>query len=62
MVWFVTIAALGVRGIVRNPSVFRALDPVEALSYIGRHPSVAFVLCRVVESPHRPVRFRAFRR
>jgi KUP system potassium uptake protein len=42
-VWFVTIAALGVRGITRDPSVFRALDPLDAVSYIGRHPWVAFV-------------------
>jgi KUP system potassium uptake protein len=42
-VWFVTIAALGIRGITRNPSVFRSLDPLEAVWYIGRHPWVAFV-------------------
>jgi KUP system potassium uptake protein len=42
-VWFVTIAALGVHGIVRNPAVFRALDPLEGASYIGRHPWVTFV-------------------
>jgi KUP system potassium uptake protein len=42
-VWFLTIAALGIRGIVRDPSVFRALNPLEALSYIGRHPWIAFV-------------------
>src|SRR3954468_10711592 len=42
-VWFLTIAALGVHGITREPSVFGAIDPLEALSYIGREPWVAFV-------------------
>jgi KUP system potassium uptake protein len=42
-VWFVTIAVLGIRGIVRDPSVFGALNPLEALSYVGRHPWIAFV-------------------
>jgi KUP system potassium uptake protein len=43
LVWFLTIAALGARGIARNPSVLRAVDPLNAVSYIGRHPWVAFV-------------------
>jgi KUP system potassium uptake protein len=43
LVWFLTIAALGARGIARDPSVFRALDPLNAVSYIGREPWVAFV-------------------
>jgi KUP system potassium uptake protein len=41
--WFVVIGALGLRGIWRNPSVLRALDPLEAVSYITRQPWVAFV-------------------
>ncbi len=42
-VWFVTIAALGINGISREPSVFRAIDPLEAASFFGREPWVAFV-------------------
>jgi len=43
LVWFLAIAALGAHGIARNPSVLRAVDPLNAVSYIGRHPWVAFV-------------------
>jgi KUP system potassium uptake protein len=43
LVWFVTIAALGVDGITRDPSVLRAADPLRAVSYIGREPWIAFV-------------------
>ena len=34
LVWFVAIAAMGVSGIVQNPSVFAALNPVHGLSYL----------------------------
>jgi KUP system potassium uptake protein len=43
LVWFLTIAVLGARGVARNPSVLRAVDPLEAVSYIGRQPWIAFV-------------------
>jgi KUP system potassium uptake protein len=43
LVWFVTIAALGVDGITRDPSVLRAADPLRAVSYVGREPWIAFV-------------------
>jgi KUP system potassium uptake protein len=43
LVWFITIAVLGSREIARNPSVLRALDPLNAASYFGRQPWVAFV-------------------
>jgi KUP system potassium uptake protein len=43
LVWFLTIAVLGVRGIARNTSVLRALDPLNAVSYFGRQPWTAFV-------------------
>jgi KUP system potassium uptake protein len=43
LVWFLTIAALGVDGITRNPSVLRAVDPLRAVSYVGRQPWIAFV-------------------
>jgi KUP system potassium uptake protein len=43
LVWFLTMAVLGSREIARNPSVLHALDPLNAASYFGRHPWVAFV-------------------
>jgi KUP system potassium uptake protein len=43
LVWFLTIAALGANGITRDPSVVRAVDPLNAVSYIGRQPWIAFV-------------------
>jgi KUP system potassium uptake protein len=43
LVWFLTIAVLGVNGITKNPSVLRALDPLRAVSYVGRQPWIAFV-------------------
>ena len=43
LVWFLTIAVLGARGISRNPSVLGAVDPLNAVSYLGRQPWVAFV-------------------
>jgi KUP system potassium uptake protein len=35
--WFVVIAALGVRGIVREPGVLWAFDPRQAVSYFAAH-------------------------
>jgi KUP system potassium uptake protein len=43
LVWFLSIAVLGADGIARNPSVLRALDPLDAVAYIGRQPWIAFV-------------------
>jgi KUP system potassium uptake protein len=43
LVWFLTIGTLGARAIVRDPSVLRAVDPLDALSYFTRAPWVAFV-------------------
>jgi KUP system potassium uptake protein len=43
LLWFVTIAVLGARGVARDPVVLRAVDPWEAVSYFVRQPWVAFV-------------------
>jgi KUP system potassium uptake protein len=43
LVWFLTIGLLGARGIARDPSVVRAVDPLNAVSYIGRQPWIAFI-------------------
>jgi KUP system potassium uptake protein len=37
VVWFVTIALLGVGGIARHPAVFAALNPMIALHFLGRN-------------------------
>ena len=43
LVWFLTIAVLGAHGIARNPAALRAVDPLNAISYVDRQPWVAFV-------------------
>ncbi|SHL44787.1 KUP system potassium uptake protein [Bradyrhizobium lablabi] len=42
LVWFVTIALLGVSGIVKHPSVFAAVNPVYGLSYLFSHGANGF--------------------
>jgi KUP system potassium uptake protein len=42
VVWFVTIAAFGVRGIADHPSVLKALSPAYALDFFFGHFSIAF--------------------
>ena len=41
-VWFVVIAALGVRGIAMHPRILRALSPTYALDFVLSHPVSAF--------------------
>ncbi len=51
VVWFVVLAVLGVRGIVREPAILHALNPLQALQFFsrnGRHGLLvmgAVVLC-----------------
>ena len=42
LIWFVTIAVLGIAGIVEHPSVFAALNPVYGLSYLFSHGATGF--------------------
>jgi len=42
LVWFVTIAAMGISGIVQHPSVFAALNPVHGLSYLFSNGATGF--------------------
>jgi len=44
LVWFLTIAALGIPHIVAHPEVLGALSPHHALRFIGQQMGVAFVL------------------
>ncbi len=43
-VWFATIALLGIGGIVRNPAVLRALDPIYGLSFLASGGMAAFAV------------------
>ena len=43
LVWFATIAALGVAHIGDNPSILRALSPHYALLFLLRQPAVGFI-------------------
>jgi len=42
LVWFVTIAVMGISGIVQHPSVFAALNPVHGLSYLLSNGAAGF--------------------
>lgn len=42
VVWFVSLAALGVRWIVRDPRVLLALDPLQGAAFVLRHGPLAF--------------------
>ena len=43
VVWFVTIAVLGVVSTLENPAVLAAIDPTHALSFIFRNPGIGFL-------------------
>ncbi|MBE7484417.1 MAG: potassium transporter Kup [Polyangiaceae bacterium] len=44
LVWFVTLAVLGVTQIARNPSVLLALSPHHAVGFMREHGGVAFLV------------------
>jgi KUP system potassium uptake protein len=46
--WFVAIAAMGIAGIVRHPSVFAALNPAYGLSYLFTHGATGFLVLGAV--------------
>jgi KUP system potassium uptake protein len=48
LLWFVSIAALGVAGIARHPSVFAALNPVYGLSYLFSSGFAGFLVLGAV--------------
>ena len=47
-VWFVCIALLGIRGILLEPSVLKAVNPWYAVSFFLDHPKQAFLLLSAV--------------
>ncbi|WP_018158845.1 potassium transporter Kup [Smaragdicoccus niigatensis] len=42
IVWFLTLAALGIKGIMGHPVILKALSPTYALGYLGNHFHLAF--------------------
>ncbi len=44
LVWFLTIAALGVRGIVEDPTTLRAINPLFMLTFFERHGVSAILI------------------
>ncbi|MFM8356984.1 MAG: KUP/HAK/KT family potassium transporter, partial [Verrucomicrobiota bacterium] len=41
LVWFVVIAVLGVRGILRAPAILAAFNPLAGLAFLGTHPGLS---------------------
>jgi KUP system potassium uptake protein len=48
LLWFVTIAALGVYGVLQHPSVFAAVDPRYGLDYLSRSGLQGFLVLGAV--------------
>jgi KUP system potassium uptake protein len=44
MVWFIAIGAAGLHGIVREPHVLEALNPLHALRFLTSHGAASFVV------------------
>ena len=48
VLWFLAIAALGIYGIVKNPEVLHALNPLHALGFVTQHGWASFVVLGAV--------------
>ncbi|MEN3289471.1 MAG: system potassium uptake protein [Bradyrhizobium sp.] len=48
LLWFVTIAALGLMGIAKHPAVFAAINPVYGLSYLLSNGATGFLVLGAV--------------
>lgn len=48
MLWFLTLAVLGMYGIVNNPVVLKALNPVWAIKFIYYHKTVGILILSAV--------------
>jgi KUP system potassium uptake protein len=48
LVWFATIAVLGVSHIVRHPEILKALSPVYALRFMWHQPGTSFIILGAV--------------
>jgi KUP system potassium uptake protein len=48
LIWFFTMAVLGIRGIVRHPQVLSALNPAHAVTFFGSNGSAGFLVLGAV--------------
>jgi KUP system potassium uptake protein len=48
LIWFLTIAALGLHGIVRDPAVLAAISPLHAVRFFGEDPWRGFLVLGAV--------------
>jgi KUP system potassium uptake protein len=48
LLWFLTMAVMGIAGILRHPSVFSALNPAYGLSYLFSHGVTGFLVLGAV--------------
>lgn len=48
LIWFLTLAGLGVYGILQNPEVLLAMNPVYAIQFLTEHGELAFVVLGAV--------------
>ena len=44
LLWFVSLAALGVLNIVQNPQIFWAMNPIYAVRFIAEHTLMAYIV------------------
>jgi KUP system potassium uptake protein len=44
LIWFITIAVLGLGGIMRHPDVMAALNPAHAVAFLVTNPRTGFVV------------------
>src|SRR4029453_8931202 len=48
LVWFVTIAALGISQIMRHPEIISALSPHHAVLFMYHNPGITFIILGAV--------------
>lgn len=48
LLWFLTLAALGIYGITQNPVVLKALNPMWAVEFLYYHKTVGFLILSAV--------------
>jgi KUP system potassium uptake protein len=48
LIWFATLAALGIHGVIENPSVLAAFNPIYAVKFFIHHGHEAFIVLGAV--------------
>ena len=48
VIWFLTLAALGIHSIVQSPGVLYAVNPVHAVAFVVDRPGMALIVCGAV--------------